>query len=243
MIRCIGLALFFFCAVSFGQTTINLEQALYSTSRTEADKQRDENRNPSAVLSFLGVEPGDNILDVIAMGGWYSEVLSLATGSSGKVYMHNNPIPITDRTSSERAERASRLENLVDYVGRIGSLPKNSIDFAITALNFHDVYNRSPEEANKLLTEIYDTLKPGGVLGIIDHKGSEGANNVALHRITFEDAVDASLQAGFLLTGTSNILKNLKDDHSLTPFDPSLDRNTDRIILRLEKPIQSNLSR
>ena len=47
--------------------------------------------------------------------------------------MHNNPIPITERTTNERAERASRLENLVDYVGRIGSLPENSVDFAITA--------------------------------------------------------------------------------------------------------------
>ena len=104
------------------------------------------------------------------MGGWYSEVLSLATGSSGKVYMHNNPISITERTRGERAERVSRLDNLVDYVGRIGNIPGSSIDFAITALNFHDVDNRSSEEANTLLMEIYNALKPGGVLGIIDHK-------------------------------------------------------------------------
>lgn len=238
----LGFILCFFCSLTFSQMPTNLEEALNSPSRPVADQERDQNRNPTAVLNFLGVESGDNILDVIAMGGWYSEILSLASGPLGKVYMHNNPIPITERTTNERAERTSRLENLVDYVGRIGSLPENSVDFAITALNFHDVYNRSPDEANQLLTDIYDTLKPGGVLGIIDHKGSEGLDNVALHRITFEDAVEASMRAGFVLTGTSRILENLNDDHVLPPFDSSLERNTDRFILRLEKPIQPPVS-
>ena len=243
MIQLLGFLSFFVTALTFAQTSIDLEEALRNPSRSVADRDRDKNRKPSAVLRFLGVEPGHNVLDVIAMGGWYSEVLSLATGSSGKVYMHNNPISITERTRGERAERVSRLDNLVDYVGRIGNIPGSSIDFAITALNFHDVYNRSSEEAHTLLMEIYNALKPGGVLGIIDHKGSEGRDNVALHRITFEDAVDASLQAGFVLTGTSHILENPNDDHVLPPFDSGLDRNTDRFILRLKKPIQPALFR
>ena len=94
------------------------------------------------------------------MGGWYSEVLSYAVGGSGTVYMHN-PIAITERSTDERAERTSRLKNVNDFVGSIGQIPASSIDFAITALNFHDVYNRSEDDSHQLLRQIYSALKPG----------------------------------------------------------------------------------
>ena len=51
---------------------------------------------------------------------------------------------------------------------------------------------------------------------------------------TFERSYSA-VEAG-LYTGTSSILKNSDDDHTLGPFDPSLGRNTDRLVLRLAKP-------
>ena len=60
----------------------------------------------------MGVKAGDTVLDVIAMGGWYTEVLSYAVGKNGKIYMQNNPIPITERSTDERNERLSRLSNV-----------------------------------------------------------------------------------------------------------------------------------
>ena len=189
----LGFILCLFCSLTFSQMPANLEsfeQSIPSSCRSTED----QNRNPVAVLNFLGVESGDNTLL-----RWVDGIQKFFPWRLVRWERYTcQPIPITERTTNE-AERASRLENLVDYVGRIGSLPENSVDFAITALNFHDVYNKSADEANQLLTDIYDTLKPGGVLGIIDHKGSEGLDNVALHRITFEDAVEASVRpASFL---------------------------------------------
>lgn len=229
----------FISIISFSvvaQTAIDLDAALLNPLRPAQDKERDVNRKAPEILQFMGVEQGDTVLDVIAMGGWYSEVLSYAVGDSGTVYMHNNPIPITEGSTDERAERTSRRSNVNDFVGGIGQIPASSIDFAITALNFHDVYNRSEDDAIGLLRQIHGVLKPGGVLGIIDHEGTAGADNVTLHRITFENAVKSAVEAGFVLTGTSSILENSNDDHTLAPFDPSLERNTDRFVLRLVKP-------
>ena len=220
---------------TFAQESSNLELTLANSQRPIADRKRDENRKPLQVSKFFDVEKGDSTLDVIAMGGWYSEVLSHIVGDRGVVFMHNNPIPITERSAAERAERTARLSNVEDFIGSVSDIPANSIDFAITALNFHDVYNRSPADADKMLKEIFKALKPDGILGIIDHEGSDNLDNSALHRITFKKAVQASIAAGFILTDTSNLLENLKDDHTLSPFDDQIKGRTDRFILKLAK--------
>lgn len=224
------------CGVSFAQDVEDLQRALANPDRPDSDKQRDDIRKAPQLLQFMGVEEGDTALDVIAMGGWYSEVLSYAVGPGGRVIMHNNPIPITERSADERAERRSRLANVEDYIGSIDGLDPNSVDFAITALNFHDVYNRSAEDAQVILKSLLTVLKPGAILAIIDHAGTEGADNPTLHRIAFADAVTAATNAGFMLVGTSDLLANPADDHSLGPFDPSLERRTDRFVLKLAKP-------
>lgn len=225
----------FLNSVSFCQELSDLEMTMANSRRPITDQSRDENRKPLEILKLFGVKKGDSALDIIAMGGWYSEVLSYAVGDGGVVFMHNNPIPITARSATERAERISRLPNVKDFVGRISDIPASSIDFAITALNFHDVYNRSSVDAEQMLREIFTVLKPSGTLAIIDHEGSDNLDNSALHRITFKKAVQASIAAGFILTDTSNLLENLKDDHTLSPFDDQIKGRTDRFILKLTK--------
>ena len=91
-------------------------------------------------------------------------------------------------------------------------------------------------EAHDRFTQVYNALRPGGIFGVIDHVGSVGADNPALHRIAFEDAVKSITAMGFALTGASDLLENPLDDHTLGPFDPSLGRNTDRFVLRFIKP-------
>jgi len=224
------------CSSANSQNTSALQQAMTNSSRPAQDKARDPIRKAPEILQFMGVKVGDTVLDVIAMGGWYTEVLSYAVGENGKVYMQNNPIPLTQRSADERNERLSRLSNVEDWIGAITDIPPNSIDFTMTALNFHDVYNRSADDADIMLKDILGALKPGGILAVLDHEGNEGADNPTLHRVAFEDAVKAALNAGFVLVGTSDLLENPDDDHTLGPFDPSLERRTDRLVLKLEKP-------
>ena len=71
---------------------------------------------------------------------------------------------------------------------------------------------------------------------MIDHEGTPGADNASLHRIAFDEAVSAIVNSGqFALVGASDALDNTTDDHTVGPFDPSLGRNTDRIILKFVK--------
>ncbi len=66
-----------------------LSSALADTSRSEADRNRDAGRRPADVIRFLGIKEGMSVIDMIAAGGYYTEVLSLAVGPEGKVYAQN----------------------------------------------------------------------------------------------------------------------------------------------------------
>jgi predicted methyltransferase len=115
-------------------------------------------------------------------------------------------------------------------------LPAGSIDFAITNLNFHDVYNRDPAAAQTFLVNVKNALKPGGIFGLIDHEGTTGADNATLHRIPLEQVIAAVQQAGLTIVESDSDLLNVPtDNHSQAPFAAELDRNTDRFILKLTK--------
>ena len=69
----------------------SLNNQLDNPGRPEADKERDASRQPAEVLDFPGLEEGMTALDVMASGGWYTEVLSYAVGPNGTVLMQNSP--------------------------------------------------------------------------------------------------------------------------------------------------------
>lgn len=208
-----------------------LERAMANPDRPAEDKERDASRKAPQVLDFLGLEAGMTVLDINASAGWYTEVLSYAVGPNGKVYMQNRA---GGRAADAAAARAARLANVQQW-DDMSTLPANSVDFAITALNFHDFHNSNPQAAQGILSQVMAALKPGGILGVIDHEGTSGADNATLHRIAFDEAVKAVTSAGFALAASSEVLDNPADDHSVGPFDPSLGRNTDRLVLKFVK--------
>jgi len=210
-------------------------------ARPEADVMRDEGRQPFAVLDFLGVEPGMTAMDVMAAGGYYTEVLANVVGPDGLVYAQNpaiflrfgggrNDRALTDRLAGNRLPNVRRLDREFDDLG----LVRGSVDVAITALNFHDLYNRDPAAAQGVLHAIGAVLKPGGVIGIIDHVGNAGADNASLHRMDPADAISAAEAAGFTVE-QSSVLANPADDHTQGPFSEGLRGQTDRFVLKLTK--------
>jgi predicted methyltransferase len=228
------------CGQAFAIDEARLTAVLNSSDRSDADKALDAARQPVAVLGFLGLEEGMTVMDVMASGGWYTEVLSLAVGPQGKVLMQNSPAALARGTTAEtvnnrvngRLNNVERVDNTFDALG----VAPGSVDMAITHLNFHDVYNANPAAAMAMLAAVKDTLKSGGILGIADHRGNLGADNAALHRIPLDSVVQAATDAGFYVVGVSDALYVDSDPRTAGPFDESLGRNTDRILLKLMKP-------
>lgn len=216
-----------------------MRAALDSPQRSAEDKARDAARKPIQVIQFLGIRTGMTAVDVLAAGGWYTQVLSAAVGSDGKVYSQN-PDFIVKRNGFMAHEKAllARLGNVVPVHGDLAKAGIDGCcDAAITALNLHDVYNNGGEQAAvEWLKGVYDVLKPGAVFGVIDHVGDAGKDNKKLHRIPVDTARDLVTRAGFVIEDESTLLANPKDDHTLVSHDPKLHRDTDRFLFRCRKP-------
>jgi predicted methyltransferase len=223
----------------------DLETTLAGASRPEADRARDAGRKPAQVLEFLGIEPGMRVLDLMAGGGYYTEVLSLAVGNGGQVVSHNthaalqfregaNEKALSERLSGDRLPNVTRLNKDIDEL----TADDGRFDAAITALNFHDVYNGSgPDAAVAMLEKVYALLEPGGVLGIIDHAGNPGADNTTLHRMDKSGVIESGRAVGFEVAGESDLLRNEADDRTLRVFDEAIRGKTDRFLVKLQKPV------
>ena len=228
-------------AACAAEPAANLAEALANEGRAAEDRERDAGRRPADVIAFLGIEPGMQVIDVIAAGGYYTEVLSLAVGPDGKVYAQNPDVVLKLREgANDRALTArlagGRLANVVRLDRELADtgIAPGTLDAAITALNFHDVYNgRGPEAATAFLVSVRELLKPGGVLGLIDHAGNPGADNEALHRIEESLAEAAARGAGFEIDAKSDLLRNPADDRSKNVFDEAVRGRTDRFLLKL----------
>jgi predicted methyltransferase len=111
---------------------------------------------------------------------------------------------------------------------------------------YHDVfYSEASGEAispvaSSLLKEMHRILKPGGIVGVIDHLAdpeSTRSDAAELHRIAESTLVADFESAGFELVGSQNVLRNSEDDHTQAWFqDPDLKDRTDRAVLKFRKP-------
>lgn len=229
------------CSEEPSQTDM-LVTALANEGRAQEDRDRDAARKPAEVLEFFGVTQGMTAMDMMAASGYYTEVLSLAVGAEGHVYAQNPEFMLafnnraSDTAMDERlaGDRLPNVERLDTEFTELG-VEDGSIDVVVTALNFHDVHQYELGVA-VMLDAIYRALKPGGVLGVIDHAGDAGKDNPSMHRIEEQVVKDFINQAGFELVGSSDVLRNPEDDRSVTVFDSSIRGKTDRFVMKFTKP-------
>jgi predicted methyltransferase len=222
--------------------------ALARASRPESDIASDATRKPADVLRFFGIKPGDIVLEMWAAGGYYTELLSAVVGPDGKVIAHDNT-PSLNFAAEAHANRhaGNRLPNVELLVAENNELQleQGRFDAITIVLNYHDVYWASEEygwvgiDVAPFVAELYKGLKPGGILGIVDHQaepGSPAETGNTLHRIDSAVVIADLEAAGFVLDGESDVLRNSEDDYSVNVFDPAVRGKTDRFVLRFRKP-------
>jgi predicted methyltransferase len=222
--------------------------ALASPARPSTDRDRDAGRKPDQVLAFLGIAPGMTVLDMFSGGGYYSEIIANVVGPDGRVVAHSNRAYLKfvgDEFAARYAD--NRLPNVTVLMAENNelALDANQFDAIVMILSFHDTYWVSPEnnwpeiDRPALNAELFAALKPGGILGVVDHQaapGSSGETGGTVHRIDRAIVVQDLEQAGFVLEADNDLLRNPDDDHSLGVFDPAIRGKTDRFVLKFRKP-------
>ena len=229
-------------------TATGVTGALAQSDRSEKDREADARRKPDQVLDFFGLHTGMNVLEMFAGGGYYTEILSNAVGEEGLVWAHNNT-PYLEYAKDEIAARFQ--DGVPPNVKPVTAenneleLPAETFDLALLILAYHDVYHVHEEsgwlpiDGPKMLAEIYQSMKPGAVLGVVDHVAETGApaeTGETLHRIDPALMKKEIVAAGFVFDGESDALRNPADDVSRHAFDPKSRGKTDRVIYRFVRP-------
>ncbi len=225
------------------------DSAVNHPNRRAADHDRDAGRKPAEVLAFFGIEPGMAVLDMFSGGGYYSELLSYVVGPDGRVVSHSNAAYLNfvgDEFNERHAEgRLANVEILMAENNEL-ELRAEAFDAIMLILSYHDIFYADPDngwpkiDGPKLLAELYQSMKPGAILGVVDHyaeAGSPRETGNSVHRIDPGIVISELEIAGFVLDGKSQILRNMDDDYSKIVFDPELRGKTDRFVLRFRKPV------
>jgi len=222
--------------------------AVSNPQRPAADIEKDANRKPAEVLSFFNIKPGMTVLDLFSGGGYYTEMLNSVVGEDGRVIAHTNEayLSFVVETYQKRyaGGRLTQTEAIINEVDDL-ELGANSLDAAILALTWHDFLFADPEngwqsiDETLLLNKLCAAMKPGGVLGLIDHVANIGgeSSQVAkdLHRIDPLLVKDSIENSCFTLDAEAGFLSNADDDHTLSVFDQSIRGKTDRFVFRFVK--------
>src|SRR5688572_29454884 len=222
-----------FTAGAFADVAPDFMDKLTAESRPAEDRARDGARRPYQVMQALGVDAGQTLLDVGAGGGWFTRVLSAATGPNGKVIAQFGARALQNNNGQAQKDLVAPLANTEAFFGNVADLPANSVDAAVTALNMHHM---NAERAGPYLKDILNVLKPGGRVAIIDHVGLREIDNSRLHRMVPADVKTWLEQAGFEIAAESDILRTTADDHTLSVDDPRLARDIDQFMFIARKP-------
>lgn len=234
--------------VSAARAPATLAAAVASPSRDAENVKLDESRKPVQVLQFLGLRRGMQVLDLIGGNRYWAEIVAPAVGPAGHVDVWG-PLQFTDADERKAfVDFAARQKNVALTLAPMEKpeFAKNHYDLAIFNLNYHDVYWTSEKfklsamDPNAWLKALYAAMKPGGLVGVVDHVANPNSDTRAtvekLHRIDPNVIKRDFRRAGFVLVGTSNLLRNPADDHSLLVFDPKIRGKTDRVVFKFRKP-------
>ncbi|WP_444994119.1 class I SAM-dependent methyltransferase [Aliikangiella sp. IMCC44359] len=214
------------------------------TFRTTSDIKRDKTSLPAQVIQFAGVKEGQQVLDLLAGGGYYTELLAKKVGKNGHVVLHNNQayMPYIGKELSARLEN-NRLVNVSTLMSEASSLNlgEEKYDLVFLVLGYHDFFVKDKNwdfPAKQVVPQIYRALKKNGRLLVIDHVAQEdiGARDAQkLHRIEPKFVKKDLSTYGFHFIKSTDILKNPDDPLNISVFDPKIRRKTERFVFLFQK--------
>lgn len=234
-----------------------LHQAVTGSWRSDTNKARDQYRHPIETLEFFGLRPDMTVIELAPGGGWYTDILAPVLADHGQLIAAPGSVTgkYADRLKGNPAIFGKVRLIAFDPPKQVDLGPDNSADMVVTFRNTHDWLNDDPQELAAVFQSIYKVLKPGGVLGIEEHRARPWEDAVqsskALHRITEDYMIELGLKNGFQLAGVSEINANPKDDgsvnvHQLPPNLMAADSDkpkmqaigeSDRMTLKFVKPL------
>lgn len=198
--------------------------------RSDANKARDLYRHPAETLEFFGVKDGMTVMEIWPGGGWYTEILAPAVRDHGKLIIATWDPEVEGQPDyrydlpKKMADNFAQNPEVYDQVGLEYFSPPGSaslgeagsVDMVVTFRNTHGWVNGGL--AQDIFNEFARVLKPGGILGVVQHRAEDGTDPAVTAKKGYvsEQAVkELAANAGFVFEDSSEINANPKDskDH------------------------------
>ena len=199
-----------------------LDAAIAGDWRLPANRARDPYRHPGETLAFFQVAPTRTVIEITPGGGWYTEILAPYLAKGGQ-YIGAMPAAAPESGGGKRnaALRQKLAGSPVYGAARLVEFnpkdpvfgPAASADVVLTFRNLHNWLADGTTEYH--LRAAYDVLKPGGVLGVVDHRAKPGTDIATSKKsgyVSEQLVIDLAGEVGFELEARSEVNANPKDD-------------------------------
>jgi predicted methyltransferase len=244
-----------------------LATAISSPSRTAKFTVRDQYRHPLETLRFFGLRPNQTVVEIWPGRGWYMEILAPYLREQGRYYAAIDAPDVPGATKETKENAAALRQRIADDPAHLGKVlitelhppqrteicPPGTADVVLTFRNVHNWLETGQQQAQ--FNAFFKALKPGGVLGVVEHRARPGASLEDMRKSGYmdEDYVKKlATTAGFRFDAESPINNNPKDTKdypdgvwtlppTLTLGDKDRDKylaigESDRMTLRFVKP-------
>lgn len=221
-----------------------IRKAMQGDIRTPEERARDVNRLPVEILSFFRMREDMRVIEILPAGGWFTKLLGPALKEKGKLYVTHPEGRYADQYRA--IAKLPGLEKVQEIgwgraagtssgaFGPSGKWAVEPVDIAVTFRNYH---NFSVEDRATVNKSVYDSLKPGGYYGIVDHtrRHNEPTTRENGRRVDPVLVIKEVQEAGFVLVDFSNLYFKPEDALSLEVGNPAVNDRTDRIALLFRK--------
>jgi predicted methyltransferase len=214
------------CMASDLPVDARIEQAMFGDHRSEANIARNRYRHPVGTLTFLGVEDGMTVMEIWPGGGWYTEVIAPVMRHHGQFIVAGYDVDVPDQPEyryslqMDLLDKFSATPGIYDQVAVAAFSPPESaslgeaesVDVVLTFRNMHGWI--SAGLAEMVMAEFARVLKPGGILGVVQHRAENGSDA----KVTSKNGY-VSEQAMIALAGGAGLYLEARSEVNANPRD------------------------
>ena len=254
-------------AVAADAASDPLAAAIASPARTPKSAARDVYRHPLETLRFFGVRPDQTVVEIWPGRGWYMEILAPYLQDRGRYYAAIEAPDVAGAPKEAKDNAASLRKRIADDPAHLGKVivtelhppqlteicPPGTADVVLTFRNVHNWIEAGNQQAQ--FDAFFKALKPGGVLGVVEHRAAPGTSLDQMIKSGYVDEAyvkKLATTAGFRFDAESPVNNNPKDTKdypegvwtlppTLALHDKDRDKylaigESDRMTLRFVKP-------
>jgi predicted methyltransferase len=207
-------------------TAAAIDRALAGAHRSDANRARDQHRHPKQTLEFFGLRHDMKVMEIWpGAGGWYAEILAPVLADKGRYvaagwdpksevkFVQDGIKAFQSKLDANPAVYGKTQVTALQMPNAMQPVPPGSVDMVLTFRNLHNWMAREGA-ATAMLKAAYEALKPGGVLGVVDHRANPAAPVDPAAKsgyVNEQFAIDLVKSVGFEFVASSEVNANPKD--------------------------------